>query len=307
MKFLLFILTLFSVSCAVMDRTTPTIKKTVQDASLVKESHETQLKKRIVVLPFLDESSSRSPQLVTDAKNAFSLDLQKTGSFIIVPASDLKIDLTKMISGNQYKLEGLADSVKTSGVHAIIEGKLIDIKIKRSADNVGIVRNLTTTFEVIVQLRIITPKNGKEIFNTIKTVSLEQNNVRVAERVETDRFVQENPELIRILVKDAFLEFTPQILSSLDKFSWEGRIAAINGDRLFLNVGRISGVQIGDLLRVTDDSGDVYDPESGLHIGRVEGRLKGTLEVISYFGTDGSIAIIHSGSGFRENDRVEVY
>ena len=27
----------------------------------------------------------------------------------------------------------------------------------------------------------------------------------------------------------------------------------------------------------------------------------------SYFGNDGSIAVIHSGSGFRENDRVELY
>ena len=35
--------------------------------------------------------------------------------------------------------------------------------------------------------------------------------------------------------------------------------------------------------------------------------MKGTLEVISFFGTDGSIAVIHSGSGFRENDKVELY
>ncbi len=103
------------------------------------------------------------------------------------------------------------------------------------------------------------------------------------------------------------LDFTPQVLASLDKVSWEGRIAAINGDRIYLNVGRVSGLQVGDLLKVTEDGDDVYDPESGSHIGRVPGRLKGTLEVISYFGNDGAIAVIHSGSGFKENDKVELY
>jgi len=76
---------------------------------------------------------------------------------------------------------------------------------------------------------------------------------------------------------------------------------------LYLNVGRTSGLQVGDLLKVMDDGDDIYDPENGSHVGRVPGRLKGTLELISYFGADGSVAVIHSGSGFKENDRVEIY
>ena len=103
------------------------------------------------------------------------------------------------------------------------------------------------------------------------------------------------------------MEFTPQIISSLGKISWEGRIAAISGDRIYLNVGRISGLEVGDLLKVSDEGDDIYDPESGGHIGKVPGRMKGTLEVISYFGNDGAIAVIHSGSGFKENDKIELY
>ena len=72
-------------------------------------------------------------------------------------------------------------------------------------------------------------------------------------------------------------------------------------------VGRISGLQVGDLLKVSENGDDIYDPDSGVHIGKSPGRLKGTLEVISYFGNDGSIAVIHSGAGFKENDKVEVY
>ena len=103
------------------------------------------------------------------------------------------------------------------------------------------------------------------------------------------------------------MDFTPQILATMDKMSWEGRIAALSGDRIFLNVGRISGLQIGDILKVSDEGDEIYDPQSGNYIGKVPGRLKGTLEVVSYFGQDGSIAVIHSGAGFRENDRIELY
>jgi hypothetical protein len=72
-------------------------------------------------------------------------------------------------------------------------------------------------------------------------------------------------------------------------------------------VGKVSGLQVGDILKVSEDGEDVYDPQTGNYIGGVPGRLKGTLEVISYFGQDGSIAVIHSGSGFKENDKIELY
>jgi hypothetical protein len=89
--------------------------------------------------------------------------------------------------------------------------------------------------------------------------------------------------------------------------TWEGRIAMIAGDRVYLNAGRLSGLQINDILKVTEEGKEIYDPQTGRFIGKAPGRMKGTVEVVSYFGKDGAIAVIHSGSGFKENDRVEMY
>ena len=33
--------------------------------------------------------------------------------------------------------------------------------------------------------------------------------------------------------------------------------------------------------------------------------MKGTVEIISYFGNDGAVTSVHSGSGFKESDLVE--
>lgn len=306
-NFLLAVVVLCLGACTTFDRTNPTLRREIKDVSYEARRDDSAPRKRIMVLPFLDAGDKRPQELRDQARSAFIADLNRTGEVIALDSRELKVDLAKNIQNGQYKLQEIAKEAQALGVSTVLEGKIIDIRIKRKADNVGVVRHLTTAFEVVAQVRVVTGRAGREVFNTIKTVTVEEQGVRVGERVETDKFLANNPEMITVIVKDAFLDFTPQVLASLDKVTWEGRIAAINGDRIYLNVGRVSGIQVGDLLKVTEDGDDIYDPESGGHIGRVPGRLKGTLEVISYFGNDGAIAVIHSGSGFRENDRVELY
>jgi hypothetical protein len=51
----------------------------------------------------------------------------------------------------------------------------------------------------------------------------------------------------------------------------------------------------------------VYDPESGAMIGVSQGEVKGTLEVVDYFGDDGAITILHSGGSVTEGDFVQLY
>lgn len=296
-----------AAGCSLVDRSQQGLRRDIKDVNYEARRDDSSPRKRMMILPFLDDAEKRPVELRDRAREAFILDLNRTGDVIALDSKELSLDLNKMMSGGQYKLPEIAKAAQALGVNAVLEGKILDIRIKRSAQNVGIVRQSTTTFEVVAQVRVVTGRAGREVFNTVKTVTVEEAGTRVAERVETDKFVSNNPEMISVIVKDAFLDFTPQVLAALDKVAWEGRIAAINGDRIYLNVGRVSGLQVGDLLKVIEEGDDVYDPESGTHIGRVPGRLKGTLEVISYFGSDGAISVVHSGSGFRENDRVEFY
>src|SRR5690606_27078358 len=155
---------------------------------------------------------------------------------------------------------------------------------RRSSDQVGLIRQMTTQYETVVRVRVVSTRGQRELMNIVKTVTLDDPHTRVGERVEKDRLAQDNAELIQIIIKDAFMDFTPQVLASLEQIGWEGRIAAINGDRIYLNVGKVSGLQMGDILKVTEEGDDIYDPDSGSHLGKVPGRMKGTVEVVSYFG-----------------------
>lgn len=285
----------------------PKVKKEIKDVSQVARKEDQGPRKRLMILPFLDASPNRSQELRDEARTDFIRELNKTGELIALDSKDLKIDTQKMIVNGEYNLADLAKQAQNLGVAALLEGKVIDMKVRRTSDPVGVFRQLKTTFECKVRVRIVSAHSGKELFNTLKTVTVEESNVRVGETVNTDRFLEANPEILANLLKESFLDFNEQIIATMDKMSWEGRIAAISGDRIFLNVGRISGLQIGDILKVSDEGDEIYDPQSGNYIGKVPGRLKGTLEVVSYFGQDGAICIIHSGAGFKENDRVQLY
>lgn len=296
---------LFLIGCATSEPIA--FKKQITDVNLHSSKLDASPRKRLMVLPFLDEGGTRSPELRGRAREEVIKELNKTGELIVVDSKELKIDLERMTVGGEYNLAEIAKVANSLGVNAIMEGKLTELRVQRQADPVGMFRQLKTKFEAKARVRIFAARTGKELFNTEKTVVLEESNYRVAERVEADRFFANNPELVEKLVTDTFLDFSQQIMSTLDRMSWEGRIAMVNGDRIFLNVGKVSGLQVGDLLKVSDDGDEVYDPSSGNYIGKVPGRLKGTLEVVSYFGQDGSIAVVHSGNGFKENDKIELY
>lgn len=279
------------------------LKRQVKDVDL-KKSEDTGLKKRIVVLPFVDLTGAQEASPIK-ARNAFVDELNKSEGVIALEANQLKHDASKYLKNAEYDLVKLAKDSQNDGVSSILEGKIVDLRLKQNLNAEKKIHQ--ATFEVVVRMRIINVRSGKEIFSTMKTITIDDENSKLQEPVSADAFFKKNPELVTVLFKDAFLDFSSQVVEVMTQVTWEGRIAALKADKIYLNVGRISGVQIGDILKVVEDGTEVYDPEIGYHIGKVSGQAKGTLEVVGFFGQDGAISVIHSGAGFKENDRIELF
>ena len=264
-------------------------------------------RKRVIVLPFVDSGVTRTPAAAQAARDALVRALRATGEFVIVATADFPRDPAQFLKNGEYDLEAMAKLAQNAGLAAVIEGRVVEIKAKRMGDAVGLVRQVRAQMDATVQVRMASAKTGHVILDEMRSATIESSVTRLAERSFSDRYLEEDPKLVEDAVAKAVRTTVPKIAQSLDKLNWEGRVALVKGERLYLNAGRISGIQIGDILKVTDDGEDVYDPESGSLIGKVPGRLKGTVEVISYFGKDGAVAVVHSGSGFKENDAIEIY
>lgn len=263
---------------------------------------------RILVLPFLDERPDHSGKMTEVARQTVVRELLKTRQFVVVSADDLNQDLKKYLTDeNEYDLNAVSRQAAALGVSAVVEGKVLSIRARRVGDSVGLIRQLKAQVSSQVRIRIFAGKSGKEILNEVRSADTEATATRVGESGDILTSLSDDPELIQAAIRKAFVGVVPNVVRAVEKLSWEGRVAMVSGERVFINAGRLTGLQVGDVLKVTEEGDDVYDPETGRFIGVAPGRLKGTIEVVSYFGKDGAIGIIHSGSGFQENDRVELY
>ncbi len=283
------------------------LKRTIKDEDMRKSNDDKSPKKRVVVLPFLDRNLDHSDAILKNAKEAFINQLNRTQDLIAIDSSELKLDLTKYIKNTEYDLTKLVQDTQNSGVSSLLVGKVIDVRFKSSSE-IEITKDpKRVAFEIVVQAKLMNVRSGQELFNTVKTVTIEEENTRLPENMSSDLFFNKNPELVELLIKDAMMDFSTKLADAMKQIMWEGRIAALQGEKIYLNVGQISGVQVGDILKVVEDGNEIYDPEVGYHIGKVPGKIKGTLEVVGFFGQDGAVSIIHSGAGFKENDRIELY
>lgn len=311
MKFLLISAALFGLTGCSLFSSQPTPKSPVATKNvshLAPRSKSGQLRHRIVVLPFLDAKTSRPKKVRQTARRRVVATLIRSGSFVLISPNDFPQDPGKFITeNNDYDLEALAPASGSMGVAAVVEGKIMSVKAKRVSDSVGLFRKLVARVSTTVRIRVVSSKTGKVIMDEVREATIESETTRVAKYSYSDRFLENDPILVQKAVGKAFYGAIRQIALSVEKLSWEGRVALISGERIFVNAGRLSGIQIGDVLKITEEGEEVYDPESGVFLGRAPGRMKGTIEVVSYFGKDGAIAIVHSGSGFKENDRVELY
>lgn len=124
---------------------------------------------------------------------------------------------------------------------------------------------------------------------------------------ERDAHLSYRRNLLRYSVKVAVRRFVPQLAKLGAKLDWTGRVARIIGSKIYVNAGRRSGLNVGDILKVMTEGEEIFDPETGALLGVSKGEVKGTLEIVDYFGPDGSVSILHSGGSVTEGDFVQLY
>lgn len=307
-RFLL--LFLFSAGCSVIhvkDRSGPVIK-TNTDTMFGARTMDGEMRRRITILPFLNQSVYQAEEISQEARSYFISLLEKTDNVVITDWSALGIDnIDTYKNGSAFKIPELAKKIKNSGVHAIVVGTVKELRTGRKGDSVGVFRRVRADIKAVVELKIISVRSGQVMATDSQEADLSEASTKVAQRVYQDHDMKDDPSAVRFVVENAFEKTIPTLFATLKRFSWEGRVALVKGERVYLNAGRVSGLQIGDLLRIVEEQEEVFDPENSRSIGSIRGRMKGTVEVISYFGNDGATAQIHSGSGFKENDLVEFY
>jgi hypothetical protein len=293
---------LFSCTGPVIDRESSGQRPRAQE-----RQYFNGVKKKVALLTFFNESPYGGDDLGITATEELRRELSRTGEFIIDPMANKIFGSSKEIyAGGGVKLVQLARKAKISGLNFVIFGRVKDARIREKTDEIGLVRETKSYTESKVEIRLFDVNSNKEIYTDEIRGFADDSNFRFFTG-DREAKVTYRRELLRYAVRVATRKSIPRILEVSTKLDWVGRVARIIGNKIYINAGRSSGIQISDILKVVTEGHEIFDPETGALIGVSKGEVKGTIEIIDYFGPDGAIAILHSGGSVVEGDFVQLY
>ncbi|MCY4643701.1 MAG: hypothetical protein OXB88_03700 [Bacteriovoracales bacterium] len=267
------------------------------------------VRKKISLLPFFNESSKSPMDLGEVATEELKKGLSRSKEFLVNPEGTrvLFVPSRQIYTQAGSDLAAMAKSAKLSGISFIIYGRVIDARAFIDRDEAGFFKKSLAQAKAKVEIRVFDVNSNREVSHRILEGSYRKENFRFYQRKKEGSHLSRYRQLLRHVVKKAVRKGLPLIAQAARKTEWTGRVAKIIGSKIYISAGRKSGIQLGDVMKVMTEGTEIYDPQSGTLIGVSEGELKGTLEVIDYFGPDGAVAILHSGGSIIKGDFVRLY
>ena len=269
---------------------------------------DTQLqpKKKVLIFSFWNDTPIQVEGIGAYAANELRRGLSMTGRVMFPPELLNTLKTEDFVDGNRVKVAQLIREGRKMNVGVLVLGRIKKILFRQQGDDIGLLRQKKSLAAVEVEIKIFDVQGGREVMNATHSSEVANNAVILfdANDVNSPGF---RTDLTHAALREAVLTFTPEVIKAIDKMVWEGRIAKVAGSKIYINAGRDSGLLVGDILKVFQGGDDVYDPGTGAFLGRTEGQIKGTLEVVDFMTNDGASATLHTGGNFKEGDFVQLY
>jgi hypothetical protein len=170
------------------------------------------------------------------------------------------------------------------GIHAIVIGQLSGPYVfttKTADDQEG-----TASAIIKIDIRLVDTFSGKILKN------LSANNPTLAAK-EKGSFPEEKARVKAIDLTIASLGRS--LARELDGVDWFCRIAKVEGEEVYMNAGKLTGLKVGDVM-------EVYQPGGYGERGEVKGRIR----VSAFFGIDASMGRLIQGKNPDVNDILKL-
>lgn len=170
------------------------------------------------------------------------------------------------------------------GIHALVVGQLSGPYVfitKTTKDQEG-----TASAIIKIDMRLMETFSGKTVKN------LTANNPIVAAK-EKGTFSEEKAKVKAIDLTIATLGRS--LAKELEGMDWFCRIAKVEGEAVYINAGRLTGLKVGDVMEVfrPDGSGE-------------RGEVKGKIQISAFFGIDASMGRLIQGKNPDVNDILKL-
>jgi hypothetical protein len=246
-----------------------------------------KMKRRILVLPLSDLTNYKDEHLNDVASQKLIFRLENTGAILCVDPKT--ISQTDFVSSASMRT-----LYNIHGIQAVIKGALSDVFVSTSRFE-GKDEKETSVALSKISFDIINTETGKPL----RELSARNPVFLSRERGEM------SAEKAKLKAIDLALELlSNDLLKAVLSVDWHARIVSVEGNRVFVNAGRLTGLEKGDVLEVYGPGDEIFDKTTNAPLGRVRGEYKGEMEVTELFGVDASWATTKGRASFSPVDLV---
>lgn len=266
---------------------------TVKETEKV-ESKYTGPKRRIGVVNFENKAPYAQGRLGDTATDILITELVKSGKFIVVERDkmDKILDEQKLGQTGAIDPATAAQVGKILGLNAIVTGSVSQFGVKKEGKDFIVSQSKQQIVECTVDVRVVDAETGQVLLADSGKGVVRKASGKFLGMGNQSKY---DETLEGEALRAAIVKFTDNIISQVNKKPWSCRVAAVEDGVVYLNAGLESGLEVGQKLKVFSQGKEIKDPTTGLVIGRTEKEV-GVLKVASFFGDNGSIANVMSGS-----------
>jgi hypothetical protein len=254
-------------------------------------------KRKVVILDFENRTTYKDEKIGEAAAKKLSDKLEATQKVVILNGTDVSV----MFNSSGFKFENLTDlpvmkhAYQTLGIQAFVSGTVTDVSILSSKLSEGSDEEVAFA-TAKVEIRLIDASTG----NLLKSFIGRSPIFGTKETGEYSR-----SKAVLKAIDYSLDEILEGFLRQLDLLDWTTTIAKIDGDNLYINAGKLSGLRIGDTLEIFEPGKEIIHPMTKISLGWTTGQLKGEIKVTELFGVDAAVGKIVQGHGFSSNDVVK--
>lgn len=249
-----------------------------------------RMKRRVIVLLADDQTNYKNEHLGELATRRLISRLENTGTIICVDPT------TTNIKGSVTDPANMKILNEVFGIQAVLKSTLSDVYTSTSRIEGKDEKEASFAMS----------KLSVDILNTDTGILLKQlsgRNPVFLSREKGDL----STEKAKIKAIDLAIEMIAEdLLRSVLSLDWHARIASIEEGKIYINAGRLSGLEKGRVLEVYSQGEKIIDSKTKAPMGTTKGALKGELEVVELFGVDASWTKTKKGGSFSPTDLIFV-
>lgn len=273
-------------------------------------------KKRVAVIAFENKSgvtsstlSEKEEQLGNGMTEKLIEALLATQKFIVLERLDLKDVLDEQYL-NATAPGSPEQQARITSAQAFIRGAITSIEDTGGrSGGIGvrgmIVGGSSRKVTVKVNIRIIDIITGQILDSQTVEGAAKSRGLGVLggsnSGVATFSTRQKSP--LNQAVDDAIIKAVERIVTRMENVPWQGCIARVSGQQIFVNAGEQENVEEGLRLRVFEKGKDLIDPETNENLGSLDEEI-GLIE-IEHVSPRFSVARIVNGQGFSPGNIVK--